>query len=661
MHYELLLDHWWFTKAQLPADYPFDPTLLEEVRIPHTWNAIDGQDGGYDYHRGVCTYMTQFTLSVPCDRYGLRFEGVNAAATVYLNGHLIGNHVGGYSAFYVSCPASLLQPINTVLVHVDNTRRADWIPYDADFTFYGGIYRPVHLMHQSELAFDYRNLGARGIAWHQLEVTTDRALIRADVHLTEVEKPRDIYVTVEVFEEKSLVTSSVQIVRWHHAKVLSLPLIIHHPHRWQGMSDPFLYQMVITLVQDGHVVERQETKLGVRDIRIDGQHLLLNGEILHLQGVCRHQDRLDIGNALTLTHHKEDLAIIKEMGANAIRLAHYQQADDMYRLCDEMGFVVWAEIPYITQFSELDPNGDQPAAQLKELIAQNRHHVSIMMWGIQNELTLRGKDARMVPVFQRLTRIAHRMDSSRLVTQAQVGGLPVDDELNTLTDTLGYNQYFGWYYGQTTDLNGWLDRYHKANPTRPVMISEYGVDALETYHSNHPVSKDYTEEFQAWWHETSYRIMRSKPFVYGTFIWNMFTFGSDLRNEGGSQGKNNKGLVTFDRKLRKDAFYFYQASWTTTPMLHLCSQRYIDRDEAETIVKVYSNADEVRLFHNRVLIGPMKKDGIVYTLPLTLQPGANEIVVQSFDHCDKAVWILQDHPNPTYLPPDHTRKTTSWV
>ena len=657
---EVELREWKFLREEHASDsLPYD--RLTSITVPHTWNGSDGQDGGNDYDRGIATYVTTFECSNLGMRYGLRFEGANVAATVYVNGHRVGYHVGGYSAFYVAIPKAILQPLNEVVVHVDNTRRTEWIPFDADFTMYGGLYRPVHLIIQNELAFDYTHWGTRGVEWHQLEATSERALIRADIYLTEISAPHDVQIDIAVYDDKTCKVTSEITFRHHSARRIQCPLLIRNPHRWHGMSDPFQYRIVISLRMDHQLIESHVTMLGVRDLKMTEQGLLLNDQPILLNGVCRHQDREAIGNALLTIHHEEDLHMIREIGANAIRLAHYQQADYVYQRCDELGFIVWAEIPYITQPIDGDTTGDEPARQLQELIRQNRHHVSIAFWGIQNEITLRKKRPEVIPILQRLARIGHHLDQSRLLTQAQVGGLPLDDELNQITEVIAYNHYFGWYYGEVGQLETWLDEHHRLFPHRPIGMSEYGVDALEFYHSDHPQSKDYTEEYQSWWHEQTYRILHSRPFVWGTFIWNMFNFGSDLRNEGGVKGRNNKGLVTFDRKLRKDAFYYYQANWVSTPVLHLCSQRFVHRHLADTFVKVYSNLSQLELYHNQQRVGLMTRDGVVWTHPIQLVPGVNHIEVRSPTLTDHATWILSDTPDTSYLPPSGSRKTTIWV
>lgn len=555
------------------------------VNLPHTWNGIDGQDGGNDYCRGKCTYIKEIAKAdMPQgEEIYLQLDGVNSSAFVYFNSKLVCTHHGGYSTFRVKLEN--IKDNNEIKIEADNSPNDFIYPQQADFTFYGGIYRDVTLIGVEKNHFDLDFFGAPGIQITPI-VNGDKAVVNVKTYITGGGEVR-----VTVNGETKTGTE--------------VDFIIDNPHLWNGVADPYLYNAVAELIVDVKVVDRVESRFGIRSFKVDPQKgFILNGKPYPLRGVSRHQDRPGIGNALLPEHHREDIELICEMGANTIRLAHYQHAQYFYDLCDEKGLVVWAEIPYIS--SHLEKGVENTKTQMTELIAQNYNHPCIVTWGLSNEITMSGASPAVVENHKMLNDLVHSMDKTRLTTEAVVTMCSMDNEYVHISDIVSYNHYFGWYGGNVNMYGPWFDKFHEKYPDKAIGISEYGCEALN-WHATDIAQGDYTEEYQAYYHEELIKQIAVRPYLWATHVWNMFDFAADARAEGGENGMNHKGLVTFDRKYKKDSFYAYQAWLSDKPMLHICSKRYIDRVEDKVKIKVYSNQDEVELFANGESVGVQKK------------------------------------------------------
>lgn len=555
------------------------------VNLPHTWNGIDGQDGGNDYYRGKCTYIKEIAKAdMPQgEEIYLQLDGVNSSAFVYFNSKLVCTHHGGYSTFRVKLEN--IKDNNEIKIEADNSPNDFVYPQQADFTFYGGIYRDVTLIGVEKNHFDLDFFGAPGIQITPI-VNGDKADVNVKTYITGGGEVR-----VTVNGETKTGTE--------------VDFIVDNPHLWNGVADPYLYNAVAELIVDGKVVDRVESRFGIRSFKVDHQKgFILNGKPYPLRGVSRHQDRPGIGNALLPEHHREDVELICEMGANTIRLAHYQHAQCFYDLCDEKGLVVWAEIPYIS--SHLEKGVENTKTQMTELIAQNYNHPCIVTWGLSNEITMNGASPAVVENHKMLNDLVHSMDKTRPTTEAVVTMCSMDNEYVHISDIVSYNHYFGWYGGNVNMYGPWFDKFHEKYPNKAIGISEYGCEALN-WHATDIVQGDYTEEYQAYYHEELIKQIAVRPYLWATHVWNMFDFAADARAEGGENGMNHKGLVTFDRKYKKDSFYAYQAWLSDKPMLHICSKRYIDRVEDKVKIKVYSNQDEVELFANGESVGVQKK------------------------------------------------------
>ena len=574
----------------------------EKVDLPHTWNGIDGQDGGNDYYRGTCYYAKKMKR----EEFGdapiiyLEFEGANSSAVVYVNGREAGHHDGGYSTWRVNV-TDLLKEENEIVVAVDNAPNERVYPQNADFTFYGGLYRSVNVIGVPKSHFDLDYYGGPAIMVTP-KVEGRNATVMVQVFVTDAEQGD---VLEYVIKDGDQVVASTEVP----ADKMVEGFEIENVHLWNGRKDPHLYTAVVTLKRDGGTLDERSTKFGCRSYVIDPEKgFILNGERYPLHGVSRHQDRPKKGNALSREDHEEDIALILEMGANTIRLAHYQHDPYFYDLCDEAGLVIWAEIPYISQHM---PNGrENTISQMTELITQNYNHPCIVVWGLSNEITMGSKndeDEDLLENHRILNDLCHRLDPTRLTTIAVVSMCSMDAKYLQIPDVLSYNLYYGWY-GGTTDMNGeFLDKFHRKYPDRAIGMSEYGCEALN-WHTSNPEQGDYTEEYQAHYHEELIRQLFTRDFIWATHVWNMFDFAADSRAEGGENGMNHKGLVTFDRKYKKDSFYAYKAWLSEDPFVHICGKRYVDRVEDVTRVTVYSNQPEAELFVNGESLGKQTSD-----------------------------------------------------
>ncbi len=584
---------WSFLKdtKEIPATLPAD---WEVVNVPHTWNNIDGMDGGSDYFRGTCNYAKVIKKAdLPeADCYFLEINGAASSADVYVNGKAMAHHDGGFSTWRVDITAELTDE-TLVVVAVDNAANDTVYPQVADFTFYGGMYRDVNIVCVSESHFCLEHWGGKGLMITP-EIKDTDATVKVETFITNKKEGQKIHVAIKDAAGKEVAGAI--------SEDTTVELEIKDVHRWHGRKDPYLYTCEVELLDNDKVIDVVTDRFGCRTFEIDPQNgFILNGEEYPLRGVSRHQDRIGFGNALLKEHHDEDMDLICEVGATTIRLAHYQHDQYFYDLCDERGLVIWAEIPYIS--SHMATGRENTITQMKELVTQNYNHPSIVVWGLSNEITINGHDdPDLIENHKILNDLVHEMDKTRKTTMAIVSMCPMDAEYIQIPDTVSWNHYFGWY-GGTTEQNGpWFDKFHEKFPNLPVGCSEYGCEALN-WHNSNPQQGDYSEEYQAYYHEELIKQLFTRKYLWATHVWNMFDFGADSRGEGGENGQNHKGLVTIDRKYKKDAFYAYKAWLSDDPFVHLCGKRYVNRVEDVTKVTVYSNQPEVELFANGVSLG----------------------------------------------------------
>ena len=618
----------------------------EPVTLPHTWNAVDGQDGGNDYYRGTCSYTRN--LEKPelsdGDRAVLQFDGVAMTAVVNLNGEKVAEHKGGYSTFRVDITDALHDGANELIVSVDNSDNDTVYPQKADFTFYGGIYRDVTLHVVPAAHFALAENGA--VPVKVTSAVTDLAERRCEV-------------TVEAFvvgaQSVNFTLDGQQTSAAVKDGTARAVFTLEHARLWDGLDDPYLYTVTARL-DNG---ETETARFGCRKFEIDPQKgFILNGHPYPLRGVSRHQDRKGLGNAITREMHDEDMALIREIGATTLRLAHYQHDQYFYDLCDEAGMVVWAEIPYI---SEHMPNGrENTISQMKELIVQNYNHPCIVCWGVSNEITISTKDKKdMLDNHRQLNDLCHEMDKTRLTTLACYAMCGPFNRSAHITDMVSWNLYLGWYVPGFILNDLWMGFFHLCFPNRPFGYSEYGAEGMPNLHSTHPHRGDHTEEYQAKYHEYMLRCFKRHPWMWATHVWNMFDFAADARDQGGEPGMNHKGLVTFDRKTKKDSFYLYKAWWSDEAFVHICSKRFVERTGSTATVKVYSNQSTVALYVNGNKVGEQTGEH-VFTFKVPLN-GELHIQAVAGDRTDESVIRHVDTPNPEYKLHKTKSKSANWV
>ena len=612
----------------------------QPVDLPHTWNAVDGQDGGNDYYRGICWYVRELTAEdlAPAEEGGrvyLEFDGVAMSCDLYLDGEKILRHEGGYSRFRADMTRFADGAAHMLSVAVSNEDNQTVYPQKADFTFYGGIYRSVRLIKVPAVHFALGYMGTSGL---RITPMVDLEKKACDVLVTAyVENKGDetVYATFETAgqSETIRVGDGFATAQFHLDPV----------HLWDGIEDPYLYKMKVTLSSGDEIASRY----GCRSYKINSDGFFLNGRAYPLRGVSRHQDRKGLGNALSRKEHEEDMALIREVGANTIRLAHYQHAQEFYDLCDEAGMVVWAEIPYITM--HMSGGTANTLSQMEELIVQNYNHPSIAVWGLSNEITAASSvNEELLDNHRMLNDLCHRLDPTRPTTMANVFMLEIDSPILEIPDVNSYNLYFGWYLGELSQNDEFFDEYHAKYPDRAIGFSEYGADTNVAFHSSRPERGDYTEEYECVYHEHILRMIEERPWLWATHAWNMFDFAADGRDEGGKHGENQKGLVTFDRKTRKDAFYLYKAYWNRTePFVHLCGSRYTDRTEDETKIKVYSNQPDVALYVDGKLVEEKSGSKVFeFIVPIL---GEHTVKAVSGNLSDEITVRKVAEPNPDYI------------
>ena len=598
------------------------------VNLPHSWNAIDGQDGGNDYYRGTAYYAKQLNkFDLPkAERHYLEINGANSSAEVYLNGEKLAQHDGGYSTWRVDITEQLKEE-NLLVIAVDNSANDRVYPQVADFTFYGGLYRDVNIISVADSHFDLDHFGGPGIKVTPI-VDGSNANVEVEVFVTNSKMGQHLQYTI--LDAEGNVVSNIA------TDETKINCVIENAHLWHGRKDPYLYTVEVNLVEGSEILDNIASRFGCRSFSIDpNRGFILNGEEYPLRGVSRHQDYWGLGNALLPEHHEADIGYILEVGCTTIRLAHYQHDQYFYDLCDETGLVIWAEIPYIS--NHMPTGRENTISQMKELITQNYNHPCIVVWGLSNEITMKGdRDPDLLENHNILNDLCHQMDATRPTTIAAVSPCPIDSPYIQIPDVVSYNHYFGWYGGDTSMNGPWFDKFHKTHPNIPIGISEYGCEALN-WHTSDPKQGDYTEEYQSYYHEELIKQLFTRKYMWATHVWNMFDFGADARAEGGENGQNHKGLMTFDRKYKKDSFFAYKAWLNPEPMVHLCGKRYVDRVEAVTKVTVYSNQPSVELFANDVSLGVQENNGLPFFYFDVPNAGTTHLVAKAGELTDESI------------------------
>ena len=609
---------------------------FEVINVPHTWY----QDAnGY---QGTVIYKK--TVNIDCDnskRVFLNFGAADRFCKVFVNGDFMGEHKGGYSAFTFDITNSCkFNSENEIAVLLDNRSFNQISPLAGDFTIFGGLYRDVNIIITEKSCFDRTFYGTNGVILKS-DVIDNNGKIYIENHTMGCENAQINY---KVFDNKNqLVLDKTQDL------TEKTELIVENPELWNGMQNPAMYTLKAEILINGNKTDETTIKFGFKKISIDAQKgFFLNGKHMKINGVAKHQDFGGIFSATTEEHLQKDLDLITEIGANSIRLSHYQHPQRMYELCNENGFVVWAEIPML-KFLDDVKLFENAVSQMKELIYQNIHHPSICFWGIQNEIAMFGESQAMYDRMKELGELTESMDETRISACANLFCVKNDSQLNTHTQAVGYNIYFGWYYGNMADNADFVDKFHNDNPNIPLGITEYGVDCNLSYHAYEPKVRDYSEEFQALYHETVYPIFRQRDYLWGTYVWNMFDFSSEIRDEGGVKYKNCKGLVTYDRQIKKDAFYYYKAQWSNEPFVKITESRFVNREKDQISIKVYSNQNEVSITVNGQTYTQNSENGVFVFENIVLNKGENEVMAQSGELYDKAIFIGVEEKDESYI------------
>ncbi len=611
--------------AGLPNTLPSD---WQQINLPHTWNAVDGHDGNGSYVRGRFWYAKSFRKPVQPLEGGRVYVDIPAAgqqAEVFVNGTSVIYHEGGYSTFRADVTDLCREDEDNLLVIAcSNENKSSVYPQSADFTFYGGLYRGVNLISVPKTHFDLDYYGGPGIQITPKPCEDGGAVFEIESWVADGDENFTVMYSILDAQGREVAAG----VR--PADDTKLTLYVPEAHLWE-IDSPYLYTVTATLQRRNEAYDEVSARVGVRSFSCDPEKgFIINGKEIPLRGVSRHQDQLYKGNALTREDHYADAALIKELGANTIRLAHYQHSQDFYDVCDEMGFVVWAEIPFISVMNP-DPDAHQNCiSQMKELIIQNYNHPSICFWGISNEILIGGISDQLVENHKELNALCKELDPTRLTTIAHVTMTPIDSPVHNITDVESYNHYFGWYGGRMEDNGPWMDHFHEVHPKICLGLSEYGCEGIITYHGPNPACKDYSEEYQALYHEHMAKMLDERPWIWSSHVWNMFDFGCAARDEGGVAGRNNKGLMTMDRKTKKDSYYIYQAYWSKEPVLHLCGRRYAQRAGDTTEIRVYSNQPTVALYLNGKLVEEKSADK-VFVFRAALEEGQNIVTAVSGD------------------------------
>ena len=627
----------------------FDDHAWTRLDLPHTWNATDGDDGG-TYYRGAGWYRRVLTMvsGAPGARHYLEFDGAALAADVWINGAHVGRHDGGYARFRFDVTPYLKTGRNIVAVRVDNSKLPDVAPLSGDFTIFGGIDRDVRLVTTADIHLDMLDYGSSGVRFRQSEVGAQGARLGWTARVANDEDtPAEVTVTVHLTDtahhEVATVTRTATVAA-HAVTPVDLAAALATPHLWQGTADPYLYTSTIEIRAGKTLLDSQAFDVGLRDIRFDAaQGLMLNGRPYGVHGVDVHQVmRPGKGPAVTPAEVDADFQTLQDLGVTGLRFAHYQHPPREYDLADRMGILVWTEVPNVGDLGPSDGFAAIDVQQMRELIRQTENHPSVMVWGIGNELHHAG-DATF-SLLDKVAAVAHEEDPSRPTTYANCCG-PVDQAQASHSDLLGANVYFGWYGGAFADLTPWYQASVKLAPGKPLAISEYGAGASALEEEDPPrrpttTSPWHPEQYQALYHEAAWRQLRDLP-LWGTFVWAGFDFPSDGRNEGDHAGINDKGLVSYDRKVRKDAYFWYQANWTAKPMVYITSRRYAVRSAAGADIKVYSNQPSVSLRLNGVDQGAQAVADHVATWHVELAPGHNRVEAVTPAVSDRVDWVYQ--------------------
>lgn len=623
------------------------PSGILSVNLPHTWNAADGMFGNTDYYRGLCTYSRKLLLA-PEDagkRVFLKIDAAQTVADIFVDHRFVMQHKGGYTAFVAEL-TDFLTPgkESTLEIRVNNAQTMDIAPICGDFNTYGGLNRGVHLLLTEDVCINPAYYASSGVFFTQSDVSEESALLKIETLLSSAKTGlNDCEVEFQLWDKNKQVYRTVKNEITPDNKVV-MSMTLQKPHLWNGVEDPYLYRGVVILRKNGKEIDRREEEIGFRYYSVDAEKgFFLNGKPYRLNGVNRHEDRSERASAFYNRDHDEDLELIREMGCNAVRLCHYPQAKYVHQQMDRQGLIAWPEIPFVNVYVNNPAFDENLRQQLKELILQNYNHPCILFWGLFNEINSGWLD-RPSKMTSELNALAHQLDSSRRT----MGASNQDDDFNGFTDLIAFNKYFGWYGNNMADMGAWIDREHAAHPERKMGISEYGAGACvfqqsDTLKHPEPWGQWHPENWQTYYHIENWKQLQKRDFLWCNFIWCMFDFSAAGRREGSTMGRNDKGLVTYDRKIKKDAFYFYKANWNTKDkFVYISGRREVNRTQKLVNIQAFSNSGEAELWLNGKSMGKVAPNqvNVLQWNNFLLREGENTIVVKNKYGIDQCVWIL---------------------
>lgn len=640
-----LNDGWTFYKGFQASSHQ-----MLKIQLPHTWNAADGMYGNTDYYRGLCTYTRKLLLPETYNgkRIFLKIGAAQTVADIFVDNKFVMQHRGGYTAFTAEL-TNFLTPgkESTLDIRVSNAQTMDIAPICGDFNIYGGLSRGVELWVTEDVCITPDYYASSGVFFTQSEVSEQRAYLKVEALLS-------------ARNNTQLEGCSIEVQLWNNNKIIwqqttnklntdnrmSVEGWVDKPHLWDGLNDPFLYKGVVILKKNNCEIDRREELIGFRYYMADPEKgFFLNGKPYRLNGVNRHQDRAERASAFYDEDHDEDLALILEMGCNAVRLSHYPQAKYLHKQMDRLGLIAWPEIPFVNVYVNNPAYDENLRQQLKELILQNYNHPCILFWGLFNEISSYWLD-RPSKMVAELNKLAHQLDPQRLT----MGASNQNDDFNGFTDLIAFNKYFGWYGSDLSEMERWIDQEHAAHPERKMGMSEYGAGGCiyqqaEELKQPEPWGQWHPENWQTYHHIETWKQLKEKEFMWCNFIWCMFDFSAAGRREGTVMGRNDKGLVTYDRQTKKDAFYFYKANWNNKEsFIYIAEKRHKVRSKHQTTILAFGTCQEAELWVNGKLVGKQKPDKVkVFRWEnVKLQPGKNEIRVKGNKSIeDKCIWIVK--------------------
>lgn len=623
------------------------PSGILSVNLPHTWNVADGMFGNTDYYRGLCTYSRKLLLA-PEDagkRVFLKIDAAQTVADIFVDHRFVMQHKGGYTAFVAEL-TDFLTPgkESTLEIRVNNAQTMDIAPICGDFNTYGGLNRGVYLLLTEDVCINPAYYASSGVFFTQSDVSEESVLLKIETLLSFRKMGlNDCEVEFQLWDKNKQVYRTVKNEITPDNKVV-MSMTLQKPHLWNGVEDPYLYKGVVILRKNGKEIDRREEEIGFRYFSVDAEKgFFLNGKPYRLNGVNRHEDRSERASAFYNRDHDEDLELIREMGCNAVRLCHYPQAKYVHQQMDRQGLIAWPEIPFVNVYVNNPAFDENLRQQLKELILQNYNHPCILFWGLFNEINSGWLD-RPSKMTSELNALAHQLDSSR----PTMGASNQDDDFNGFTDLIAFNKYFGWYGNTMEDMGAWIDREHAAHPERKMGISEYGAGACvfqqsDTLKHPEPWGQWHPENWQTYYHIENWKQLQKRDFLWCNFIWCMFDFSAAGRREGSTMGRNDKGLVTYDRKIKKDAFYFYKANWNTKDkFVYISGRREVNRTQKLVNIQAFSNSGEAELWLNGKNMGKVAPNqvNVLQWNNILLREGENTIVVKNKYGIDQCVWVL---------------------